>query len=160
MKSIHDLLDMPLVTVREGIGLGKLQGVAVDTAEGRIRYLCFDGAETRSDGVLPWEAVRTVGKDAITIDSLESVQETLPAADRDRVSLHLGDRPVVSEGGNRLGKVVGYDIDELTGQVETYHISTGGFFGRLVNSERTFTRAQVLTLGEDAIIVAGEAEAS
>jgi uncharacterized protein YrrD len=157
MKSIHDLLGMPLVTVGEGVRLGKLQGVAVDTAEGRIRYLCFDGAETRSDGVLPWEAVRTVGKDAITIDSLESVQETLPAADRDQVSLHLGDRPVVTEGGNRLGKVVGYDVDEVTGRVETYHVSTGGFFGRLVNSERTFSRSEVRTIGQDAIIVAEEA---
>ena len=154
MKSIHDLLGMPLVTVAEGTRLGVLKEVAVDRAEGRIRYLCFDGAESRSDGVIAWESVRTVGNDAITVDSLASVQETVPANDRDQVSLQLGDRPVMTEGGNRLGKVIGYEVDETSGQIEAYHVSTGGFFGRLVNSEKTFTRAAIRTIGQDAIIVA------
>jgi uncharacterized protein YrrD len=156
MKSIHDLLAMPLVTVGEGIRLGELKGVAVDTTDGRIRFLTFDGAEGRSDGALPWESVRSIGKDAITVDSLDSVTDSVPALERDRTSAYLGDRPVVTESGERLGTVVGYDIDESSGQIEAFHVSTGGFFGRLVRSERVFSRSNVRAIGQDAIVVADE----
>src|SRR5687768_11300263 len=37
MKSIHKLVGMPLVTVAEGVRLGTLNGVVIDTREGRVR---------------------------------------------------------------------------------------------------------------------------
>lgn len=156
MKSIHDLLGMSLITVQEGTRLGTLQGVEIDTAKGRVRYLCFDGAETRADGVLPWSAVQAVGKDAITVDTVGSILEAVPVEERDQVTLLVGNRPVMTVGGTRLGNITGYDLDETTGRIESYHVATGGFFGRLVNSERTFPHATVRTLGPDAIVVTDE----
>lgn len=156
MKTIHDLLGTPLVTIQEGIRLGTLKGVEFDAADGRIRYLHFDGAETRADGVLPWASVRAVGADAITVESLAAVLEAIPGADRDGVTPDVRDRPVMTESGTRLGKVTGYDVDEATGRIERYHVATGGFFGRLTHSELSFPQDAVRAFGRDAIIVADE----
>ena len=157
MKSIHDLLGMPIVTVQEGIRLGTVRGVELDATASRIAYLHFDGADTRADGVVPWERVRTVGEDAITIQSLVEVLEAIPAAERDRVTPDVGDRPVMTESGTRLGRVTSYDVDEKTGLIERYHVATGGFFGRLTRSEISFPPSAVRAFGPDAMVVADEA---
>lgn len=156
MKTIHDLLGMPLVTVQEGIRLGTLRGLEFSAADGRIRYLHFDGTDTRSDGVLPWASVRSVGPDAITIQSLADVLDAVPRAEREEVTSDVRDRPVMTEGGTRLGKVTGYDVNEVTGRIERYHVATGGLLGRLTHSELSFSQDVVRAFGQDAIIVADE----
>ena len=154
MKSLHDLLGMPIVTVQEGLRLGTLKGVEFNAADGRIRYLHFDGADTRADGVLAWASVRSVGKDAITIESLAAVLDAVPHAEREEVTPDVRNRPVMTEGGTRLGKVTSYDIDETSGRIGRYHVATGGFVGRLTHQELTFTQDAIRAFGRDAIIVA------
>lgn len=158
MKSIGDLLGMPIVALDQGTRMGKVNGAEVDAREGRLRYLHFDGEGGRADGVIPWEAVRAVGTDAITIESTSAARESLAHADRDCLTPHVGDRPVVTESGTRLGTVHTYDVDEVTGQVLVYHIHTGGLIGRLTRRELRFTHDQIRTFGKDAIIVADEVE--
>ena len=154
MKSIHDLLGMELVTVGEGTKLGKLKGVEIDAQGGEIRYLQFDGEGDRADGFVPWSAVQSVGKHAITVHSSTDVVQTIPACDRDGVISHVGDRPVMTESGQRLGAIVSYDLDETTGRLECYHIGTGGFLGRLMGTEIRFSPAAIRAFGKDAIVVA------
>lgn len=154
MKTIQELLGAPLVTIQEGIRLGTLKGVDFDAVDGRIRYLHFDGAETRADGVVPWTAVRAVGADAITIEALADVLEAVPVAEREEVTPDVRDRPVITESGTRLGTVTGYDVDEATGRIERYHVATGGLLGRLTHKEITFSREGVRAFGRDAIVVA------
>jgi sporulation protein YlmC with PRC-barrel domain len=154
MKRIGDLLGKSIVSVAEGTRLGKLEGAMLDPQEGRIRYLRFDAEGHRANGVIPWEAVRSVGADAITVDSIQSARESIAACDRDRVLSSLGDLPVVTEGGERLGHIVDYDLDPATGQVLKYHVATGGFFGRITGREILVPAGAVRTIGKDAIIVA------
>jgi sporulation protein YlmC with PRC-barrel domain len=158
VKSIQELLGMPLVTVQEGVRLGTVKAVAVNPAEGRIRYLEFDGADSRADGVVPWDSVHAVGADAITVSSLAAVQESVPAEERDRVTTDVGDRPVMTESGSRLGQITGLDVDATTGQIERYHVATGGFLGRLTGRELTFPQAAVRAFGPDAVIVTDDVD--
>ena len=156
MKTLHDLLGMPLVTVQEGLRLGTLKGLEFNAADGRIRYLHFEGADTRADGVLPWASVRSVGTDAITVESLAAVLEAVPSAEREAVTPDVRDRPVLTEGGTRLGKITGYDVDEATGRIERYHVATGGFFGRLTHSELSLSQDAIRAFRQDALIVTDE----
>ena len=156
MKSVHDLLGMALVTVEEGIRLGTVEGVAIETAANRIAYLSFAGAQGRADGVVPWEAVRFAGGDAVTVETAACVLPAIPGQHQDRLSALVGDRPVMTESGTRLGRITGYDVDETTGSIERYHVATGGFFGRLTHSELTFPPAAIRGFGPDAIVVADE----
>jgi sporulation protein YlmC with PRC-barrel domain len=150
---MNDLMGASLVTLQEGIRLGTLKGVEFDAVDGRIRYLHFDGADTRADGVVPWASVRALGADAITVESLGAVLEAIPGADREGVTPDVRDRPVITESGTRLGTVTEYDVDEATGRIERYHVATGGFLGRLTHRELSFPRDAVRAFGRDAIIV-------
>lgn len=156
MKTFSQLLGMPLVTVAEGIRLGMLRGLDFDATDGQIRSLYFSGEQGRADGVLPWSAVRTVGQDAITIESVASVSTPDLGPDRAAAPPDVRNRPVVTEGGTRIGKVTGYDVDETTGRIQCYHVATGGLFGKLTHREVTFPHASIRVFGPDAIVVANE----
>jgi sporulation protein YlmC with PRC-barrel domain len=159
VKRIEDLLGMPIVTVQEGVRLGKVKGVEVDTAEGRIRYLHFDGERNRQDGVISWHAVRSVGGDAVTIESVSQAKDTIPPAERDGLSPQVGDRPVVTESGTRLGTVTSYELDEVTGHIQKYRIGAHNLLERLTGREIEFPHSAIRTFGKDAIIVADEVAA-
>jgi sporulation protein YlmC with PRC-barrel domain len=156
VKRIEDLLGMPVLAVEEGARLGRLAGVEVDVIDGRIRYLRVDGEGRRAESFVPWDAVRSVGQDAITVDSRHSLKENLLSADRDRLSAYLGDRPVVTENGTRLGNVTSYEVDVESGAIARYHVAHGGIFGRLTGSEIVFPHQAIRSFGKDAIIVADE----
>lgn len=156
MKTIHDLVGMPLVTVAEGLRLGALNGVEFHAAGGQVRYLLFKGAETRADGVVPWSAVRSVGSDAITVESLATVLDAIPPEERDELTPDVRDRPVLTESGTRLGTITGYDVDETSGRIARYHVATGGLIGRLTRQELSFTQDAIRAFGRDAIVVADE----
>jgi uncharacterized protein YrrD len=106
--------------------------------------------------VLAWASVRSVGTDAITVESLAAVLEAVPSAEREEVTPDVRDRPVMTESGTRLGKITGYDVDEVTGRIERYHVATGGFLGRLTHSQLSFSQEAVRAFGRDAIIVPDE----
>jgi uncharacterized protein YrrD len=149
-------MGMALVTVQEGIRLGTLKGVEFNAGDDAIRYLHFDGAGKRADGVIPWSSVRSVGKDAITVDSEISVQETIPVVERETVGPDIRSRPVLTEGGTHVGKVSGYEVDEVAGRIERYHVATGGLLGRLTHSEVVFGRNSIRAFGRDAIVIADD----
>ncbi len=159
MKSINQLLGMPVVALQEGLRLGHLNGVEINAPEGRIRYLHFHG-EHRPDGVVAWEAIRSLGDDAITVGSVMDVRHDLSSVDRTGLVAHVGDRPVVTENGTRLGSVTSYDLDEKSGRILAYHIATGGLLGHLRHATITFTPDQVRTFGHDAIIVENQLAAA
>jgi uncharacterized protein YrrD len=139
--------------VDEGQRLGRVSGVEYDPERGRIAYLKFEG-EGRKNGLIPWQALRAVGADAVTVQGLGSVQSGVAPSERDCLTPHLGDRPVVTESGERLGSITAYDFDEQTGEVRRFHIATGGLLGRLTGRELAFPPEAVRTFGKDAIIVA------
>jgi sporulation protein YlmC with PRC-barrel domain len=153
VRNISQLLGMPLVTVDEGQRLGRVSGVEYDPERGRIAYLKFEG-DKRKDGLIPWEAVQAVGADAVTVQGVAAVQPGIAPSERDCLTPYLGDRPVVTESGERLGTITGYDFDEQTGEVRRFHIATGGFLGRLTGRELAFPPEAIRTFGKDAIIVA------
>jgi uncharacterized protein YrrD len=156
MRNIKDLMGMDVMTVREGNRLGRLSGVEIDPVEGRLRYLRFDADGRREGGLLPWEAVHSIGHDAVTVDSAASVLETLPGEVRDHVTSQVGDRPVVTESGQRLGQISGYELDEVTGRITRYMVTPDAFFQRLAGRTLDLDPNVVRTFGRDAIIVADE----
>lgn len=150
---IQELLGMPLVAVDRGIRLGSIQGVELDPNLGRLRYVRVKAEDHRPDAVVPWEALRSIGRDAVTVDSPLALQETIPGADCDRMIAHFGDRPVVTESGTRIGHVTSYEFDPVTGAITTYHVSPGGLVNRLIGRDVEFTQDLVRSVGVDAVIV-------
>ena len=78
MKAFHDLIGMPLVTLDEGKRLGKLRGLDFDGASGRVQGLYFAGDDGQPDGMVPWSAVRSLGRDAVTISPRQPCRPAPP----------------------------------------------------------------------------------
>ncbi|MFN3650854.1 MAG: PRC-barrel domain-containing protein [Armatimonadota bacterium] len=156
MRRIEELHGMTLVTVEEGMELGRINGVELEDSAGIIRYLSFSGAHGRPPGVVPWEAVRTVGADVVTIVSANQAMDRVPETEQTRLSRYVGDRPLISESGKKLGRVTSYDFNEETGQIAQYRAATDGWLGSLGAKEFTFPHAAVRTFGKDAIIVSDD----
>jgi hypothetical protein len=45
-------------------------------------------------------------------------------------------------------------VDETSGRIGRYHVATGGFIGRLMRHELSFTQDAIRAFGRDAIVVA------
>jgi sporulation protein YlmC with PRC-barrel domain len=153
MRSVQKLLGMPIVTVGEGSRIGRLSGLDLDMRSGTVRFLRFHG-EGRVHGYIPWEALHSIGHDAITIDSVSSVLDNLSGAAKDLVAEHVGDRPVVTESGTRLGTVTDYELDEHSGEITRYCVSPPGLLSRFLGHDLTFDQSDIRAFGPDAILVA------
>jgi len=151
MRPIEKLLDLPVVTVQEGRRLGTLAGVEINPAEARIVYLRLHLDGHRGPAFIPWSAVQSVGLDVVLIQSEAALLHEVPASLRDQLTPHVGDRPVLTENGDNLGKVTSYDVDEATGSIQGYRI--GGFLAQLRSHTAAFPPSAIRTFGRDAIIV-------
>lgn len=153
---IQELLGMPVVAIDRGVRLGVVRGVELDPNSGQLRYLRVDAANHRPDGVIPWTALRSIGRDAVTVDSPLALQETIPGNECDRMIAHFGDRPVVTEGGTRIGQITSYEFDPATGVISNYQVALSGLVNRLIGRDVEFPQSAVRSVGVDAMIVSDQ----
>ena len=111
----------------------------------------FNVIGRHAPSLLPWEAIASVGSDVILVGSEGGLLAEVPPTRRPALTPHVGDRPVVTECGDRLGTIRSYDVDEATGVIRRYHV--GGHLSGLWGSSVTFLPTAIRTFGRDAIIV-------
>jgi uncharacterized protein YrrD len=150
------LIGLPVVTLDAGVRLGTIRGVEIHASDARIQYLRVNRPERRDDGVLAWSQLHSVGSDAVTVAAAASIADELPAAERDGLTPHLSDRLVLTENGTRLGHVDDYELDPVTGQIETFFVAPQGVLNRLTGRGCEFARSALVTIGADAIIVSDQ----
>lgn len=157
MRSIESLLGMPILSADEGSRLGSLGGVEISPEEQRIIYLCVDPSGKFRRGVIAWSDLTQVGTDALLVRSASVLRPEVAPIDRERLVSRLGDRPVLTEGGRRVGHISDYDVDEATGRIVRYHIPVGGLLAHLRHQTISFGPEAIRTFGKDAILVAEDA---
>jgi sporulation protein YlmC with PRC-barrel domain len=107
--------------------------------------------------VVAWSDLTKVGSDALLVRSSSVLRPEVAPVDRNRLVSRLGDRPVLTESGRRVGRISDYDIDEETGRIVRYHIPEGGLLAHLRHQTISFGPEAVRTFGSDAILVADDA---
>lgn len=147
---------MPVVAVARGVRLGTVQGVELDPQAGQLRYLRVKAEDHRPDGVISWTDLRSIGRDAVTVETPQALQEAIPGIDTDRLISQFGSRQVVTESGTRLGHVSTYEFDPASGSITTYHVALSGLVNRLTGRDVEFTHAEVRSVGVDAVVVSDE----
>ena len=147
---------LPVLTLDDGVQLGKVKKVLVDPREKRVAALIVGQRGWNQQKVLPMSGVYALGSHAVTIergDVLVAVRdaheyEALIKEDRTRV---VGS-PVVTTSGELVGTVRDFEVTG-TGSVEALYIGKGSF-------PSFFRRAPaipgelVVALGKDAVLVA------
>jgi sporulation protein YlmC with PRC-barrel domain len=147
------LKGMSVVSIAEGARLGRVDDLLIDTAERRVVALhCSDQGRRF---IVPFQHVRNIGKDAITVESSQVTQIEGQGAQAPN-TLRLDDflkLKAVDESGTLVGTVSQLDIDAISGQLVSLDVHKGGVLG-LGGTTTTVAAEQILAVGPEIVTVA------
>ena len=146
------LKGMSVVSVAEGTRLGRVDDLLIDTAERRIVALhCSDQGRRF---IVPFQFVRNIGKDAITVESSQ-VTQVEGQGGQGPNTLRLGEflkLKAVDETGTLIGTVSQVDIDAASGQLVSLDAHKGGVLG-LGGTTVTIAAEQIRAVGPEMVTV-------
>jgi uncharacterized protein YrrD len=153
---IGKLKGMAIVSVTEGSRLGRVEDVLIDTSGLQIGALkiAHDGQQF----MIPFNLIKNVGSDAITV---ESSQVTQAEGSASGVLVGLRDfkkLKMVDEAGTLLGVLSSVDFDQKTGKLLQLSVHKGGMLG-LGGTTTVVDTSQVRGIGREVVTVSAEAAA-
>ncbi len=146
MRTLSDLIGLPVVNLRNGEMVGEIDQLHWNAATGEITAIAARG----SHGLIwfPLEEVERVGQDAIFLKSGHQAEGQL-----EHGSWSIDGLTVYDQDGNELGSVSDLMVDLAHGKVMGLNVS-GGLLRDIVEG-RQFVPWASAQLGKDAIIVGG-----
>ena len=151
------LKGMTIVSISEASRLGVVTDVLFET--GPLRLAALQAASDESEFVIPFELVRSLGSDAVTVESSQVTQiASAGSTIRNLTGFErLRKLKVVDEAGTFIGTVHGARLDPGTGEVLELVTRKGGILG-VGQSETIISARAVLTVGADVLTVSRERE--
>jgi uncharacterized protein YrrD len=152
---LKDLLDLPVVSNAAAREIGRVKEVLFNPGANALFGLVVSPAE--KDGpllLIPQRGIRSIGKDAISIESLnvaEPFEQNVMAQEISAAGGYRGGMNVMTESGESVGKIDKVTIKE-DGTVASYH-STSGLFG----SKHDIEPSEVRSGSKDMIIISDSA---
>ncbi|HCU35532.1 MAG TPA: hypothetical protein DGT21_08760 [Armatimonadetes bacterium] len=155
MREISSIVGEPVISVAEGVELGRVGEIVIDLAQGAVMGMIIerDGVE---QGV--WaDDVAVIGPDAVMLADQTKVQplsEMTALIERRRGSL---DKPlqVLTQSGTKVGVLADIYIDPQSRKVVRYEIS-GGPLRDLTDGTLSFATIDGMVHGRDIIVIPDE----
>lgn len=123
------LKDMPVMSMADGAKIGTVKDFLFDTAKLQVMALVLRSAGGES--ILPLEAVRSIGGDAIIVEQATATQG--PTGQAPLVGLlgldDLLRLQVVNSAGTHLGQVRDVELDPAGGRLASLTVHRGGMLG-------------------------------
>ena len=146
----------PVISLDTGVTLGKIERVYLDCESRRLVAFSFSrgaGLFGRKGGhIVEIDDIHAIGPDAVTLDDARAVHDLvlMDGATRRLVELdQLVRRDVMTDGGEKLGHIVGLDFDP-----ETYRLVNVRIDDRHRDEELVVPAADVRNIGQELIVVA------
>jgi len=154
---IDKLKGMAIVSVSEGSRLGRVDDVLINTSGIQIGALkiAHDGQQF----MIPFNLIKSIGSDAITVESSQVTQAEGSAAGA-MVSLRdFKKLKMVDESGTLLGMLSSVDFDQQSGKLVQLSVHKGGMLG-LGGTTTAVDTSQVRGIGREVVTVSAEAAAT
>ncbi|HEX8237838.1 MAG TPA: PRC-barrel domain-containing protein [Abditibacteriaceae bacterium] len=164
MRKGKSIIGLKVLSQSDGADLGNVKDLIFDHETDELLALLISDKELFGlidAQIVPWSQVRNIGPDAIVVPSAES---KIRAHDDARVSdimdrqTALSGTRIFSTEGQNLGTLADMYVDEETGRVIGYEISTG-FISDTMSGKRYLPAHGDLAIGEDVALVPPEAAA-
>lgn len=142
--NLRELAGRSVLDISSATTIGRVVHGVLDPGRGAVIALRLD--KTSGPGtVLPWESIKAIGPDAITVEAADLVREPTGRSEQRAVEGGLDPigRRVLTDRGVEIGSVVDLRVDDASGSIE-----------RVVTSERELDGGAVVGLGDHALIVA------
>jgi uncharacterized protein YrrD len=158
-------MGLPVLTIAEGTRLGSISRLLVRRDARAVEAVGIGGGPFSHPRYLRFSQLSTIGTDAVMVASDAVMEEGLPTEEIGELDGSLLGRSVVTEGGQKLGEVVGFTANTGTGRIEAFRVRPDAdVLARLAALVRLVTPelvelpdALVVSLGESALIVRDEA---
>lgn len=148
MRRAREIVGLPVLDVRSGDHVGWVQDVVFDKAQDQVVGIILEGGHFfQSDKGIPRHAVVAVGKDALTVNSVD--QAALTGV---KWSQKVGNQ-VYTQGGEAKGTIEDVFLDDSAEHITGFEISDG-LFADLFQGRGTISEQQVVVDGKDVLIVA------
>ncbi|MBI2941060.1 MAG: PRC-barrel domain-containing protein [Chloroflexi bacterium] len=162
MRRAKTVLQLPVVSLADGLRIGIVRDILFDCAGRRIAaFIVAEAGWLKDTQVIPMEQVRSYGRDALTVFNSQS-KAIVPASSIRAISrlLHNGvcltGLHMLTEGGDDLGTIEEIFIAPDGGMVG-YEISAG-IVRDTMHGRRFVPATEALTVGPDAAIVPDHVE--
>ena len=123
---ISALQGMPVLSLLDGAKVGNVKEILFDTANLRVTGLLLSGSSGQS--VLPFEKIRSIGADAVTIESTAAT-EGMAGQTAMRDLREVMGLPVANSEGTHLGDVKDIEIAPGDGRLVEIAVHKGGVLG-------------------------------
>lgn len=154
MRRAKTLLNLPVISLADGLVLGQVRDVIFDPPGGRISGLLLREATFLTDAlVVPLEKVRSLGRDAITVPTRSSVLPSIRVRAVRRLlfsGVRLRGLHILTEGGRDLGAIEEVFIGS-GGEIVGYELNPG-VVSETLHGKRLAPGAELITAGPDAAI--------
>lgn len=163
MRKSRELIGMPVVSLEEGVKVGRITGLVVDPALKSVTALVVEkGGLSREQKFIPFPQIYSIGANAVTLNRSQSAVKgtSLPEILRlFKEKIPVVGAKVIAENGTILGNVIEYQFDTATGQIINIEIAPtkrAAFFQGVKKLDSTFIR----TIGREIIVVSDTADAN
>jgi uncharacterized protein YrrD len=162
MQVAQELINIPVISINEGQEVGKVQDFYLDQNLTRLVaiYLGSEGLLSRTETLVSWSDVVTLGRDAILIKDANSVVET---AEVEEIETYIRrddieGRPIDTPGGTKIGRIGDIVLDEEA-KVAGFSLSQTYVSGPIAANKAISRTAIVDTGNEDGMMTADLSEA-
>lgn len=150
MKKTRELKGMTVLALQEGERLGQVRDLILDPIARQVVAVVLDRRVGGEDQIVATANIRNVGPAVITVEdrsSLVSLSRIPRFQELARVGKPIHGKMVISESGERLGKVDDLEVDVQTFRLVSLVLRSVLGRGQVITTER------VRTIGADAVVV-------
>jgi uncharacterized protein YrrD len=162
MKKGHEIIGLRVLSQTDGADLGHVRDLIFDHDTNELLAILISDKDLFGlidAQVVPWDQVRSIGPNAVMVDSASS---KINAGDSGRVraimerKTALSGTRIFTTDGRDLGTLADMYFDETTGHIVGYEVSTG-FLSDTMSGKRFLPADTEISLGDDVALVPPEA---
>jgi uncharacterized protein YrrD len=157
MKNSAQIVGLPIISISDGVQIGKVKTLVINPEKGSIDFLSIEQEDVQlSLKAIPFKKVVGIGEFAVTVESDSAVIDLaeIPIANQlVNKQIRIKNTKAMTRKGELLGEVVEYFVDEETGEILGIEL-------KIAERQAILPSNFVLTYGKDIIIVNENASSS
>lgn len=159
MKKTQEILGLPIISISDGMEVGKVKSIIINADKGAIDYIVVDsGIQILSAKIIPTDNILGVGEYALTIENDGSINDIsmIPAAiDLLQKNIQVKGTKVLTKKGRLIGEIGEIYVDEN----ECCKITGLEYIADIAQKRiRIIPRESVVTFGKNLVVVTDDVE--
>ncbi len=159
MKKTHEVLGLPIISISDGVEVGKVKSILINAEKGAIDYIVVDsGIQILSARVIPTGSILGIGEYALTIENDSAINDIgkIPAAiDLLQKNIQVKGAKVLTRKGRLVGEIGDFYLDEN----DACKITGLEYVADITHKRvRIIPRESVITFGKNLIVVSDDVE--